>query len=183
MNNDLYKIIDEVSNAPLRSSVITAAAVIDTVLEKLIERFLIEDSRKLDIFSFSGCLGTFSAKMKMAYAMGLISEELFKDINIYRDIRNKCAHNMVIDESIQQSILDKVKNFKLLHSTFEIQEHEDPINYTALEFAIILVALTKRMNNIEQRSKFLFEAHDSYLAFDKNDTDLLQHFNEHFKQK
>ncbi|MBR4100897.1 MAG: hypothetical protein IKK51_03335 [Oscillospiraceae bacterium] len=185
MNANLKEVIKEVANAPLRSSIITAAAVIDATLETLIKKYLVDDSdflKKSGIFSHSGCLGTFSAKAQMAYALGLISKELYRDIDSYRDMRNKCAHEYVLDESDMQSIGAKSKAFNLVNACFTFKEPENAVHhspaseikqYTVLEFAIILVALTKRINGVQHCSTFPFEAHDDYLKFNEEDFSLL----------
>lgn len=181
MNDTLNGIITEVSDAPIRSSIITAAALIDSMLKILIEKKLIDNFPK-DIFDISGCLGTFSAKNNMAYAMGLISKELYGDIKLYGKIRNKCAHNFVLDKGNMQSITDNAKQFKLLKAVFQFDEKKADVRlYTVLEFNIILVALIKRINNVDKCEAFPFEAHGDYLKFDDNDYELLTHFDATFK--
>lgn len=180
MKDNLDKIIKEVSSAPMRSSIITAAALIDSTLKILIEKKLIENCPK-DIFDIRGCLGTFSAKNDMAYAMGLISKELYEDIKSYGKIRNKCAHNFVLDVKNIRSITDTAKQFKMLNAAFKYGKNEDVRFYTGLEFAIILVALIKRINNVDKCVACAFEVRNDDLKFDDDDYKLLTHFDETFK--
>lgn len=181
MDKKLESIIKEIANAPLRSSVITAAAVIVSTLEKLIIEYFIEDAKSLDMFGGNGCLSSLSAKNNMAYAMGLISKELYKDIDSYRNIRNRCAHELCIDEGTENSIRDRIKNFNLLNKAFVMGENEQLVGYMVLEFAVIFIALIKRINNVDKLTEFPFEVHDDYLGFDEKDYNTIKDFSKLIK--
>jgi DNA-binding MltR family transcriptional regulator len=45
------------------------------------------------LFGFNAPLGTFSARTKAAYVMGLIERKEYEEINIIRKIRNEFGHN------------------------------------------------------------------------------------------
>lgn len=62
MDEQLKKILDEIAQRPLRSSIITAAALIDAMLEKVLRRFLVATAKMDDIFSYNGAMGTFLQK-------------------------------------------------------------------------------------------------------------------------
>lgn len=65
------------------------------VLRKLFESFLIERRAKKALFEDTGAaLATFSAKINLAYAMGLISQEEAKDLHAMQKIRNAFAHSV-----------------------------------------------------------------------------------------
>ncbi|MBR6081614.1 MAG: hypothetical protein IKP62_01660 [Salinivirgaceae bacterium] len=179
MKKNLDAVINEVSNSPVRSSIITAAALIDTALKTLIERRFIKLDKKTSDNIWKSF--DFAAKERIAYAMGLISKELYEDIDSYRKIRNKCAHNFVLDEKSMKSIKDTAKNFKLLKAVFRFDENENVKFYTIFEFLIIFIALEKRINNVDRCEEFRFEAYDDYLKYDNRDYELLTHFDETFK--
>lgn len=50
-------------------------------------------SEEAEIFHGEGLLATFSAKIKMGYALGLFGPETRDDLNILREVRNACAHS------------------------------------------------------------------------------------------
>ncbi len=183
MDEMLKKVIEEVSERPMRSSIITASALMDTMLEQVLKKYLIECANLEEIFSFQGCLGTFSSKIEMSYALGIISKELRDDLNMYRKIRNKCAHNITITDQTLNEIKGLIGNFNLLKNVFIIGENEDLLIYTSLEFAVIFVCLIKRLNNIERLKPFDFEVHDDYLAFKQEDIEFLSKFSETVKRK
>ena len=183
MGKEFEEIHNEICKAPLRSSVITFVAVLENMLEQLIVKHLIEDAAKLDLFEGSGCLSTFSSKCKLAYSMGLISKELYQDLDSLRKIRNNCAHQLSMDEDIIKSIRDRIKNFKLLHAVAKVGEDENIKVCLVLEYAIILLALKKRINNVQTMEVFPFEVHDDYLAYDEHDSDIGEMFEKLVKKR
>ena len=183
MNEQLQEILTEIAHRPIRSSIITAAALMETMLEQLLDKFLVPDANKKDLFSYQGCLGTFSSKIEMAYALGLISKELHDDMNLFRKIRNDCAHSLQIDANSIANIKSKAGNFKLLHKVFTVGKTEDVLIYTSLEFSIIFICLIKRVNNIEALTSFPCEAHYDYLGFDEKDSSLIENFSEFLRRK
>lgn len=78
-----------------RGAVLIAAAYIDEQLKDVIRSFLVdgEDAKKL----FDGVnapVGSFSARIAAAAAMGLIAESERDDCNIIRRVRNEFAHQV-----------------------------------------------------------------------------------------
>lgn len=183
MDKQLQDILQEISCHPIRSSIITAAALIETMLEQLLDKFLVATSNKKELFDYQGCLGTFSAKIEMAYALGLISKELHDDMNLFRKIRNDCAHSLQIDANSINDIKSKAGNFKLLRKVFTVGKAEDVLIYTSLEFSIIFISLIKRINNIKPLTPFPCEAHDDYLGFDEKDSSLIENFSKFLRRK
>ena len=182
MDDTLKEILEEVGKRPLRSSIITSAALMDSMLESLLKKYLVESSNFRELFSGQGALSTFSAKITMCHALGLISKELRDDLNSYRKIRNRCAHDLTIGEETRNMIKSISKDFNLLHEVIKIGDSEDLQIYTALEFMIIFVCLIKRINNVQKLSAFPMEAHDNYLGFDDADYDFLNRFGEAIKK-
>lgn len=63
-------------------------------LKGAIVRHFTNSPRRLQdkLFDYKGPLGTFSAKIDIAYAIGAISPEAHRTLHIMRDIRNDFAH-------------------------------------------------------------------------------------------
>lgn len=176
MDQTLKSVIEEIGKKSLRSSIITTAAIIDVMLEKLLKKYFVDSSDFKDLFSGQGPLSTFSAKIKISYALGLISKELRDDLNLYRKIRNKCAHDIVINTDTKECIANLSNNFQLWKKVFRVGANEDLQIYTSLEFMVIFICLIKRINNVERLSAFPMEVHDNYLGLDKSDNDFLSNF-------
>ncbi len=78
-----------------RGLVIILVSIIDDVLAAQLEgRMRDLSSRMRDrIFGFEGPLGTFSSRMKLAYALEVIDYETYQDLDTMRSMRNACAHS------------------------------------------------------------------------------------------
>jgi len=77
-----------------RSIVIIAAAMLEQTLEDLLLgefRTLTTDERKR-LFEGEAPLTSFSAKIKMAYALNLIDRKTTTELDLIRDLRNSFAH-------------------------------------------------------------------------------------------
>jgi DNA-binding MltR family transcriptional regulator len=74
------------------------AAYLDHALELLLKSqfrpLSPDDERRLFDGAQNGILGTFSAKIRMAYAIGLLLDELYHDLLLINGIRNAFAHSL-----------------------------------------------------------------------------------------
>ncbi|HSI52303.1 MAG TPA: hypothetical protein VLA61_28890 [Ideonella sp.] len=77
-----------------RGLVLSLAAFAEEALGDLILAFLRDNKSSRDLFAgFNAPLGTLSARIKAAHALGLIDEEQFNDFECLRKIRNEFAHS------------------------------------------------------------------------------------------
>lgn len=67
------------------------------------------------LFDGYGPLGSFSAKIDIAYALGIITEQIFNDLKTIKDIRNEFAHPKEL-EFLTFSSPDIFRHMKRLHS-------------------------------------------------------------------
>ncbi len=97
--DDLVGFFEKLQQESPRAAVIIAGAFLDEHLRRLIASFLIDDAKAVD-----GILGTednpdkpassFSARINLAYCLGLISKRSRDDLNTVRRIRNRFAHKI-----------------------------------------------------------------------------------------
>lgn len=109
-----------------RASVVLGAAKLDSLLEKLLESYLLPFDSKRDrddIFSFNGPLGTFSSRIQMVYRLRILDEDYFKTLLLIKKIRNDFAHNissLKLDEppisDLVMEITNPLMEFKSLQS-------------------------------------------------------------------
>ena len=87
---DMDVIIELNRGASDRAVGIIAASLVEIHLTDLIKSAFINDTevQRLVFNSGNGPLGPFAAKIRIAYLMGMISEQCFKDLEIMRHIRN-----------------------------------------------------------------------------------------------
>jgi len=92
-----------------------AAAILDHMLARLIENFLVDDphaTKRLLGNPFSP-LGSFAARTAAAYSLGLVTEEERDDLDCIRDIRNDFAHLPTSPAFADQSIAKNVHKLKM----------------------------------------------------------------------
>jgi tetratricopeptide (TPR) repeat protein len=94
------KVIDEVFKESDRAAGVLVGAEIDAQLERLLIHTLLPPIKKKKndqdtLFKYPGPISTFSARIELAYRLGLISDVFRHDLNIIRDIRNKFAHGLI----------------------------------------------------------------------------------------
>ena len=116
---EFVKFLEAFNKESERGSVLIAMSMLDNLLEKIIRAFLVdapEASKLLD--GFNAPLGTLSARSLCAFALGLLSEEEYKECEQLRKIRNDFAHQVHRSFS-DQAIRDRCENLR-----FSIQDSD-----------------------------------------------------------
>ena len=75
-----------------RAVVLLASSYLDEILERLLSKRLVPCKRTKALFSGYAPLATFSARIDIAFAVGIIPGHLARDLHIIRKLRNLCAH-------------------------------------------------------------------------------------------
>jgi DNA-binding MltR family transcriptional regulator len=110
----LSEITEEIKKSNDRGCVILAASFFDELLGNILNEFLIKDVKSDDeIFTAFGPLSTFSAKVKMSYRLGLISVKEYKQLDIFRKIRNKFAHQLKSKNFADSDLKDLIDNLRV----------------------------------------------------------------------
>lgn len=74
--------------------VIVGVAYLDGALQRLLTACLVDDPKLVaELFRYDGGLGSFGARVKLAYLLGLVSDEERNDLDLLRRVRNDFAHN------------------------------------------------------------------------------------------
>jgi hypothetical protein len=93
---ELFQFMDfilEFSRESDRAAVVLAAAKLDLTLRELLENALLPcTTRSDDLFDGMGPLNSFSAKIDLAFRLGLIDSGLAHSIHTVRKLRNDFAH-------------------------------------------------------------------------------------------
>lgn len=91
---EMDKHVKELAGANDRVAAIVGGTILETNVAGVLRRYLRplskEDANAL--FSGVGPLTTFSNQTRVAYAMGLLSDQQYRNINCIREIRNVFAH-------------------------------------------------------------------------------------------
>ena len=89
------KFVAQLAQEGERSAVIIGAAKIEEQVEGLLKAVLVNNPSSNDpLFDSDRALGALSAKIEMAYRLGLFTPELRSALDIVRRIRNQFAHSV-----------------------------------------------------------------------------------------
>jgi len=86
--DDLPAMAKEFYGKSTRAVVILQATMVEGILANAIESVLHSDLSKTKLFDFEGPLGTFSAKIAIAYALGIFGPKTKHDLDLIRRLRN-----------------------------------------------------------------------------------------------
>jgi len=75
-----------------RGAALVGAAYLDELLARLFKAKLFDQKISEELLSGYGPLSSFSARINMAYCLGWIGPETYRDLNLLRKIRNEFAH-------------------------------------------------------------------------------------------
>jgi hypothetical protein len=92
-----------------RGMVLILSGFLEESLKRILRAFLREGTSEAEIFEGADSLGTFSARIRMAQALGLISDAEASKLHTIRSIRNDFAHEPGASFEIQ-SIIDRANN-------------------------------------------------------------------------
>lgn len=92
--SDLNRLLEGLDHLDDRTLVLALAAFMEETLKRLLLAHLVDCKQSRDLVDgFDAPLGTLSARIKAAYALGLLSEPYYRDLEALRRVRNKFAHN------------------------------------------------------------------------------------------
>lgn len=106
---DFGEFLEVFQNETDRGAVLVATTLIEEKLKKIIENFLVETKVTNEILTgFNAPIGTYSARLKLAFTLGLITDIEFHDCNLIRKIRNEFAHKFDLGFSFKNELVKKL---------------------------------------------------------------------------
>ncbi len=96
-----------------RGAVLVTVSMLEDALTELLRARLVQGKSTDKLLDgFNAPLGTFSAKIAAAHAIGVIPEEWRRELELLRNIRNKFAHNVTVTLGDKQ-IMDRCNELSL----------------------------------------------------------------------
>jgi hypothetical protein len=90
---EVHAVLNEVEQETDRGLLLVVAALADDMLEMMIRSKLIDEPAVVDeLFRTNGPASSFWAKTNLAYALGLLDQSLYGDLDTLREIRNQFRH-------------------------------------------------------------------------------------------
>lgn len=124
---ELFALISEFIRDSDRSAVIVGSSQVDIYLERILKLVFIEPAKPNadNLFNVERPLSTFSAKIDLAYRLGILSDELAANIHLLRGLRNDAAHDALPFKI--SNLLTNNKLSKLLENYDAYEEELDGI--------------------------------------------------------
>ena len=125
-----------------RGSALAAAAMVDDLLEKTLRAFLIENKGGHSLTTgFNAPLGSFSARIAAAFALGLILEPEYRECELIRKIRNDFAHTVKVsfDDS---AVADRCREL-----SFSAKDYDEVVVSIRGKFQSAVVSLILNLTN------------------------------------
>lgn len=120
--------IDAMAQESDRGVIILSAGVMEQIIEVQIQTLMekINGDERDRLFGFTGPIGTFSAKNRIAHALGLYPRVMFKKIELIRELRNCCAHSITPISFSQTAISNTVRCVYRGLNNDPIPQSDDP---------------------------------------------------------
>ncbi len=140
--------MDELSNEGTRGAIIVASALIEDILRGAILVCMVSLNQEEQDLLFNGTapLSSFSAKIRLAYALGIVGPETRSDLDRLRELRNACAHAQVPVTFETDEIKTAINNFKWLDQVSNREKLSTHDLFVATA-RILMIHLTTRLAN------------------------------------
>jgi len=131
-----------------RSRGILAGSLLDSLLEQLIKNYLVKDSPN-ELFKGYGPLSSFSAKIDMAFSLGLITKIERDELHRIRRIRNEFAHSLNHNLCFSESpIREHIKELKLTRTNITKIDSKPETDFKA-SLAVLIGFLQVKLKKTE----------------------------------
>ena len=97
-NHNVDQIFDGFDKETDRAAIVIAGSIVEDALRSMLEAHMRVTQTKTEeneIWGSQGVLGTFSAKIRLAYALRLLDAGARKQLDVLREMRNACAHSQM----------------------------------------------------------------------------------------
>lgn len=92
--DELNSLLESLHEHDERSLILNLAAFAEDTLERLLLNYLRESKQAKELVAgFNAPLGTFSARIRAAFVLGLMDRDDYLTLDLFRKIRNKFAHS------------------------------------------------------------------------------------------
>lgn len=149
---DYLPYLEELGKESPRGKVLISTGFMEQVLKEILCAFLMENKVAEELFEGGNApLGTFSARTKLAFTLGLISEKEFQDLDLIRKIRNEFAHN------VKASFDDPAIGDRCKHLQHKVPDHPNrafgPESYFTTAATGLLLNLINRAAYVSKKRR------------------------------
>ena len=101
LSADAKRFIEDVQKETDRGVALVSAAFLDDALEAMLRAFFVDDPDEVDKLLNAKAirpLSSFASRIQLAYCLGLIGPNMYRDLNVIRDIRNDFSHQHIMSK-------------------------------------------------------------------------------------
>ncbi len=143
-----------------RAAVIVSGAFLDSLLRDLLSSYMVDDRKVVNELlgteHYSETpLGSFGARIKTAYCLGLISKLEYNDLQLIKNIRNRFAHKLhgySFDDKEIIKWCDHIQTPKIFNDTFLsiLDNHRDMYVFT---ISILSAQLVLKIQGVQKERR------------------------------
>ncbi len=153
MNNPLFdeiaaesrRLLRDVSESNDRAAVITAAAVVDDLLDLLLRGSMLKDDKVVEEL-LDGDSFTFSTRIDLCYSLGLISVLERRDLHLIRRVRNDFAHSRKPVSFEDPGTRDRCRSLNLAKQFWSGSQPSDTKTWFLSGWVMLANQLSHRLN-------------------------------------
>ncbi len=134
-----------------RSMVVLLGSVVDAVLADLVSSWLLPDKAVEDFFCPPGFLSTFGSRKNLAFALGLVTEDEKRDLQVIADVRNFFAHHL-LDATFSDA--EVTASLRRLRSIVNLSPGDTPRDRFRKAVFQLVPRLRERMVNFTTRDGY-----------------------------
>jgi DNA-binding MltR family transcriptional regulator len=123
LSSEIHRLVGVLNQESDRGLVLAGAAYIDDCLKALLEASFIEDMNVIEaLLDSDGPRSSFSSHIKLAYLLGLLEVDEYRDLELIRKMRNECAHSHKEVDLSQSPYRDRISELKGFQKNLELMQ-------------------------------------------------------------
>jgi mannitol operon repressor len=136
----MWAVIIETEKESDRGMTLVLSSFLEEVIKRLLLAIMVASTPEKDFTEGpSAPISTFSSRIKMAHALGLVTDDERSDLNIIRELRNAFAHQVGANYA-ERSVKDQCRALKYT-TTEDLENARDHFRTAAIA---LIIALSNR---------------------------------------
>lgn len=143
------RMVREFAGESARGAALVAAAMLDLNLEDLLRACLIDDPAEVE-YLLGTSIQSYGSRIRLSYALGLISEDESNDLHIVKTVRNYFAHNLHVTFEAAE-VKSQVAQLRLLRRLVPDADQLSPRRQLEQTACMLSVLLVRRVAEVAER--------------------------------
>lgn len=149
IDETLFQIRTSLSKESDRGMVLLATSYLENILGEYIYSYL-QGSKRFRKSMFKTTLSSFASKINFAFAVGLINDNFFYDLNNMRMLRNKFAHSYTLLDFESEQIDEIITSFKYKFIISETPTNRQLFMTQMYVISAVLLPCSKTSNSLRR---------------------------------